>query len=482
MAPAEGISAMRVAEPFESSGVFWRPSTPENKVHGVLNVAEDGEVTLHTFGIATTPPKATPNQLEPAPPPHLANRAIGRIVGITKDRPVTMDGCFYGPSNYNMSGGISDSTIRSRHTYLGVRYEEDEATTFDSVTFYFAGLQEWLMLSGFSFDATNVSSKITWAPTDPISITLPDDKTLTFELSARFPSVSLFPDSVTIGQHAHVTVTTTDPKPIEYFTKAVLPLEMLLSLAMDRPTGITKMVAETPDLVHQVDDEDFRVPIDVYTELSRILPKSPEVGWHRMLFTYRDVQDRFADMLRGWFVYCDTAEPAINLYFATASGAYRYIEGQFLSSAQAIEALHRRTFEQEKHMPDSDFDEMLRQIDQVLPNAHRDRILGHLRYANGPSFRRRLGDVFKQFRHHYGDNRERRHLMQEIVDSRNYLTHYDSATRGKAPDSKSLIGFQLKLEALFQMHMLQALRFEPSDIDEIVRKRLDHKLNATFLE
>ena len=472
---------MRINDPFEASGVFWRPTTPDSKVHGTVTVAEDGTTTLHTFGIVDAPYNPDSDQFLPAPHPPNANSALGRIVGITKYRLITMDGCFYGPSNYNPMGGISDSTIHARHTYFGARYEDGELPTFDSVTFWLAGLQEWLMFSGFSYDSTSTTAKIAWKPIKPIRVSLSDHRTLAFELSSSSPSVGVFPDSVTIGQQAHVTIKTPDPQPIDYFTQAILPLEFLLSLAMDKPTGITKIVAETPDLVREFDDKVHRVPIDVYSELRRFPVDPPEVGWHRMLFTYRDMEDRFADRLRTWFDYCDTAEPAINLHFATTSGAYRYLEGQFLSSAQAIEALHRRTFEQTAPMPPSDFDEILKQVKQSVPKKHRDRIMSRLRYANEPSFRRRLKDAFEQHRHHYGDKKQLGRLISEIVDARNYLTHYDSDPTDRAPDSKSLIRLQKRLEALIQMHMLRTLQFSQSEIDDIVEKRLAHKLNVSFL-
>lgn len=467
--------------PFEASGVFWRPSTPDSKVHGTVTVAEDGQATLHTFGIVDAPYNPASSQLLAAPHPPNANSAIGRIVGITKYRLITMDGCFYGPSNYNPMGGISDSTIHARHTYFGARYEDGELPTFDSVTFWLAGLQEWLMFSGFSFDSTSSTTTMAWAPVAPITVSLSDNKTLTFELSSSSPSVGIFPESVTLGQQAHVTIKTPSPHPIEYFTQAILPLEFLLTLAMDQSTGITRIVAESPDLVRQIDNREHRVPIDVYTELRRFPVDPPEVGWHRMLFTYQDMEDRFADRLRAWFEYCDVAEPAINLHFATASGAYRYLEGQFLSSAQAIEALHRRTFEQTSPIPAGEFGELLSLIKQAVPKKHRNRIMNRVRYANEQSFLERLRCVFKQFRHHYGGTEECERLVQDIRDARNYLTHYDSDPTDKAPEGKSLIRLQKRLEALMQMHMLQTLQFSQSEIDDIVKARLAHKLNVSFL-
>lgn len=472
---------MPIPAPFESTGVFWRPSTPECQVHGVVKISESGEVTLNTFGIVNESPSATDDKLLPAPHPPRSNSAIGRIVGITKHRLITMDGCFYGPSNYHPNGGISDSTIHSRQTYFGARYEIDELPSFDSMTFWLAGLQEWLMFSGFTFDPADTSTTISWAPVEPISISLANDDTLTFELSSSSPSVGLFPDSVTIGQQAHVTIATSEPKPIEYFIAAIRPLEMLLSLAMDRPTGITKIVGESPSLVHKTDDEDYRVPIDVFSEVVRFPVDPPDVGWYHMLFTYRDVEYRFAERLRSWHAYCEDAEPAINLHFATISGAYRYLEARFLSSAQAIEALHRRTAAQVNPLPDAEFERLLSTVEQSVPQEHQQFIIGRLRYANEPSFRRRLKDVFEPYRHHFEGETKLSLLLQEILDARNYLTHYDSDTARKAPDSKTLIGLQYQLEALFQMHLLQALQFDSSDIDDIVDKRLRHKLNIRFL-
>ena len=477
---------MRIEEPIESAGMFWHPATPHSQIPGVLKISGRGEITLDVFGINSPPYDDLPNSLSPAPQPFSTATRVDRILGVIRKHAVSLEHCHYGAYRYNYAGTISESTIHARRAYVGVLYENSDNVHFNSVTFWLEGLHEWLKLSGYSVDepsrSDNLRFTLTSAAVEPITIILDDEKSLRFDLSRTLPSVGPTATSITITQLAHVTIRTQEPKPLDYFLRALFPMEMLLSLAMDQPSAITRVLALTPELVDTHESgREHRLPIEVYGQLSPRPSPSREVSYHEMLFTHDDIKDRFAETLRNWFSYCATVDPAIRLYFAIASGAYRSAEGQFLSSAQAIEALHRRTFQREPHMPDSEFAQMLKKIGRVIPSEHRERTLAPLQHANEQSFRHRLKDMFNDFADSFGKAKDRDGLVQDIVDARNYLTHYDAATVDLSPGGRSLIRMQNKLEALFQMHMLQALGFKPSEIDEIARRRLDHKLNVSFL-
>ena len=84
-------------------------------------------------------------------------------------------------------------------------------------------------------------------------------------------------------------------------------------------------------------------------------------------------------------------------------------------------------------MPDSEFAQMLKKIGRVIPSEHRERTLAPLQHANEQSFRHRLKDMFNDFADSFGKAKDRDGLVQDIVDARNYLTHYDAATVDPEP-------------------------------------------------
>ncbi len=477
---------MRINEPIESPGVFWHPATPDKRVSGILNVSEQGGITLDVFGINTPPFDNPPDALVPAPEPFSSGKRIGRILGVIKQKAVTLENCIYGAYNFNFGGTLSDSTIHASRAYSGVLYEDTDSVTFNSVMFWLEGLHEWLMLTGFSteeqFSSDNLRFTVTSAPVDPIVVHLNNRMSLQFDLSRTLPGVGPAATTVTISQLAHVTIKSEVPQPLEYFLDAIFPIETLLALAMDRPSAITRVMALTPELVRKIDgDDERRLPIEVYGQFSPPPSSSREVSWQRMLFTYGDIEGRFAQAITSWFDYCRDAEPAIRLHSAITSGGYRYAEGQFLSSAQAIEALHRLTFDQEKIMPAEEFNRLLEQISRAVSDEHRDHVLTRLQHANEPSFRRRLKDMFEDFHNSYGNGRDRERLVDNIVKARNHLTHHGTAAPDKAPSVQALIRMQNQLESLIQMHMLQVFGFKLSEVDKIAREHLGYKLNVAFL-
>ena len=89
-----------------------------------------------------------------------------------------------------------------------------------------------------------------------------------------------------------------------------------------------------------------------------------------------------------------------------------------------------------------------------------------LKYANEISLRKRLKRLIHPFGDLFGTSSEIKLFVQNTVDVRNYLTHYDKAeeSRTKHIIDNNLYDICLKLDALLQ---LQFLQFTGMDINRI---------------
>ena len=79
----------------------------------------------------------------------------------------------------------------------------------------------------------------------------------------------------------------------------------------------------------------------------------------------------------------------------------------------------------------------------------------------------------------FGDRAGQRKFINRVSDTRNYLTHYDpSTTRNRAVELQELLDTRDKMAALFQLHLLQLIGFNESEITGIVveNSRLIRKL------
>ena len=60
-------------------------------------------------------------------------------------------------------------------------------------------------------------------------------------------------------------------------------------------------------------------------------------------------------------------------------------------------------------------------------------------------------------------------MIRSIVDTRNYLTHYDESLEKNAADGTELWALCQKMEAMFQLHILNILGFSENEVSEIYK-------------
>ncbi len=141
---------MRLAEPIETTGMFWLPERPETGLSGVLRISETSEITVEFAGVIGNPPsvfsrvgaRATPRSGD-------GDSDLERIVGtVEKGGRITLDGCFRQSSNMVLPSGLFRSTFYASLAFLGVEYGKKEQASFSEFSFSVDGLDAWLSISG----------------------------------------------------------------------------------------------------------------------------------------------------------------------------------------------------------------------------------------------------------------------------------------------------------------------------------------------
>lgn len=61
-------------------------------------------------------------------------------------------------------------------------------------------------------------------------------------------------------------------------------------------------------------------------------------------------------------------------------------------------------------------------------------------------------------------------MIRKIIDTRNYLTHYDEQLKTLAASGIELWALCRKMEAIFQLHLLQVLGFTQEEIMSVFNK------------
>ena len=459
---------MKLPAPIEEPGFFWTPDDPERKFPGILKISESGDIILKITSLSSI----NPGKRRFGDPLPGSLMVFDRIIGVIQRSPVTLEDCREIGMNINLSVGIATISVAADTAFIGVGYGENASITFSELSFSIEGLDEWLSISGsqstLKFEGNRIHEvTIESSLPEKIIVDLPDDEMkLIFEISLAFPLAPGITETK-ITQKAHMVLESKELRSIDDFLEVAYKMIFFLRFAIGRTISIISATGYSRDLVRG--KENHKIPVEIFFESDSTLERNVEIDRNNMLLNYRSIQDRIQDVIVNWSKGYQKFKPAFDLYFAYEAGAYKNLEGQFLTLVQGLEAIHRR-YSQDKIMPDDDFEGIKRKVLSVIPKSRQSWMKSRIRYANELPMRKRLTRIIEPFRDFYGSRREQDSFINSVVDMRNRLIHSDPDLSKSAPNIEKMYVLCMKLQSLYQLHILKILGMNEKRIEEIVRK------------
>lgn len=452
---------MRIHAPIEKIGYFWLPENPEQRLPGTLKVSEKGETTLEVIGIFGS--DAFTSISQPS--------SLGRILGeIEDDDLITLEECRY-ESRKTSSSSLYRCVITANYHYKGVLFGDGEAVAFTRLDVALTGFDEWLGISGLSLSSDHEHDKrtatIRYEMPQEILFQLPNDIILGFTFSYRL-SHPEFAKGV-IKQRGYLSIRCNEPRSINELLSSLRKIVRLLSFAMDYDSNVEEIQCYSREITIELSNgESTEFGISLYCQDFSSSQPATLCFWPNMLFRFSDVRDRMQQLITDWHGTYDNAEPAIDLYFASKYGGYRYLEGKFLSLAQGVESLHRRLMSTTQ-MSEAEFQDIKTMLLEICPDLKKEWLKARLEYANEVPLRKRIKDMVGPFKDFFGDKKQRKSFVHLVVDTRNYLTHFDERLANKTARGERLSQLCMKLEALFQLFLLRQIGLDDECISQIIR-------------
>ena len=450
---------MRIKEEFKRLGYFWFPSAPKRVAPGILSISDGGNVELEAVGLFDDQEILFNEEL----------KSIGRIIGhIEKDGLVTLDDCYYKTGTITL-GSISKSLIHVGIAFIGVNYDESTLPLFNTLTFSIDGIDEWVGISGISVDnqIEERTATISYEVPEVVPLNLGNGMQLLIRFEGTVP-VSPIIKEARISQKTYFTLVSQAARELDDFLSVVHKITNFLCFAIDQTVSLDGISATSDNLFRDVGDGTTKpIPINIYY-LSRPYSKDePKIYPHHMLFRFRQIQNDAERIINNWIEAYENITPAFNQYFLAKMGEQTYLEGRFMALAQGLEAYHRRTSD-EKRMDDAEFEELVKNLIDQCPEEYRKWLGDKLNYGNEVSLRNRIKRMIEPFKDIIGTGKKRRELIENIVVTRNYLTHYDQSLESEAAQGDALWSLYLKMELLFQLHLLHLIGFNREEINSIM--------------
>jgi len=460
---------VRIKEEYKKSGYFWLHDNPKKRVAGTLSISDGGNIELEVVGLFDESIKALNGEDD-----------LSRIIGhIEKDGLVTLEKCFYKNKNI-LFGGVLKSLIHVSQVLSGVAYDKGEEVKFNTLTFSIEGLDEWLDISGISVNYGDdyKTAEISYTPQKETTYKLGDEFKLHILFAYTLPD---FPNTTEakITQKAYFKLSTDNEKELNAFINLLHKVAYLLCFAIDTTVSISDVSATSNLIIEKISGTKTQpVPIKVYYPSLPFLKDAPKVDKHRMLFTFGQIKNNAENIINNWLNAYTVIKPSLGLYFSAVTGTHKYLDGKFLALAQALETYHRRTTD-EKLMDEKIFRSLVAGLLWQCTKDKRKWLKGRLMHGNEINLGKRIKKIIEPFKAQIGNGKVRSKLIRNIVNTRNYLTHYNENTESAAVKGVHLWELCQKMEAIFQLHLLSQLGFSSTEISDILKSnyKLERKIN-----
>jgi len=444
-------------EESEYKGIWWLPHTPKEQISGTLKFTPGEGAVLDLIG-SFKDITGMNKMLEPE-----------IILGISSDgKNITLYKCFEARSNLSFPGLLT-SSFYANIAFVGAHFQKPEDIKFKSLSVHYLYLDEWVNVSGFDiqhlFDGKVVV--IRYKLPEPIQATIDDYKIL-LDVRATGPTPSIVQKEASIKQRTYIRVEPSGEKSFDEYSNIMYHIQNFLSLGIMEPVYPLVVEGITEANKEMINDKAYNPPVKIYYRLSDI-PKVPKALLpFDMLFTFKDISDRFEIYLKNWFEKADLLEPVYSLHFGTLYNPRMYLEHRFLSLIQAIESIHRRIYGGE-YLPKEEYkyvyDDLVGAIPGEVRSDLKDRLKEYLKYGNEFSLRKRLGEIFDKHQEildRFIENKNA--FIEEVVYTRNYRTHHDEDLKERAAGGEDLYRLTQKLKMLSEICLLIELGFSSEEI------------------
>ena len=451
---------MRVEKKYKKAGYFWLPNKEKEEIPGVLTIEDGGKIELEVVGLFGE--NLYKNDMN--------NSNLGRIIGrIEGDGFVTLDDCFYTEKNLSVDG-ISRSKVLVNLVLSGVLYKKDEKITFNTLSFSVERMDEWIQITGINVkdDLDNKACSISYSLPESIRYQLENGMELKVCFKCKLPQSSNRTEAK-ITQEAYFKLESSEPRDLNDFREIAYKLVHFMCFATDDIVALKNMTATSVELQKNYgENKKYHVPVSIYYQSIPYSKTVPNKNWRDMLFIFPTIKQNAQSALNNWINAYESLSPTLELYFSTKTGAQKYLDGKFLLLAQTLETYHRRT-SNERLMDSNEFTTLKSKIIENCPKEHIEWLKYRLMYGNEINLRKRIKNIIEPFKDYLGSCIDRNNLSKKIVDTRNYLTHYNPDLKTSAANGKELWGLCQKMEFILQLHFLRVIGFDNSEIENAVQ-------------
>ena len=422
-----GVKAMKqtMFDEFEIKGYWWIPGKSDNEEAGILFFSES-KIHLELIGSLTDSFFAK------------GNEKYQIIHGISdKGEQFTLIDVFVKNTTTN-SPGFQTQSYSIQSFIVGGHFDTKDKIQFHSLSFQPTYLTEWLSRPVFSdttiFEkgsSTFKGKQVTFNHVDTFSSYVEVlDATIEETYFTNFQT-DLSKKNLWTNKSG-IKIIPKENKDLSWFSTNMYLLKDIFNLFIGHATYFESIIfyGEEEQIEHT--DKKPRKKYMYFFKQNKSKIKN-KFHWHDVIVNFKDIEQDLGKILNSWFEKHDELEVVYDLHF---DEFYKdlYINTSFLNTIQILEIYHRKMYEG-KVYDKKEYRELTKELKAILKEKFPEqfaKIIGDkVNYGNEYSLAMRIKEIINNFQETsrnllIGSEEEIDKFVRQLIDTRNYLTHYDS--------------------------------------------------------
>jgi len=446
-----------LVEHFEVTGLWWDPSTPDAKVHGRLVFDPHDDVIVDLDGRLGNPRRGL-----------MGHRAWPVVHGETRNEmPCSL--VLAEEQATSIGPRMQTSRVRARFCLLGCRFDSLQEIEFVSCTAECSNLTSWLGRRPFDEGIDMVSKaarsySVSYHELPDVRFSLPD-LGFTLRFSSWFSCGGESHHEAEMRHGESVIIRPKRKQSLRWFLDRLYEFRHLLTLLMMEPSRLEKV---------QVQYGSHRVPTirKMHKDYATLLFRQSyndcaiqDVPEFRIPFRYPSIKTHLKHVLAHWFGHYDRLGSVLGLFLLPIYNQHLNIEFRFLGLLQALEALHRSTVGGAYMTPDL-YQDVRKRFESSIPSSvakdHKNALRSRIKYGYEYSLRKRLTElaevVTRGTMYKLTDGEDPKRFLRRVVDTRNFLTHYDESSRAASMSPREMVKANHSLTLFLMLLILHEIR------------------------
>ena len=453
--------------PFKHEGLWWKPDLPGERIAGTLSYDPVEGSNLSLLGQFGGLKKVGDPLSEKLPVIH----------GITKDTgEVTLFDNF--STSFRLTvPGISTEAFSPSFVFLGKLVDSPETYITPQCEFRLTNLEEWLDHRPFSIQFSQGEPKSL-----DLNVLLPEQQsfslphiTSTLKAAASFQTRGGRVREFGVEVLSWLILEPNQPQTLQAHLKVISRIRNFVALCLGQRVYISNLVLRGAE-EEVAPGKTQKRKIECYFQQNPS-PTTPDKKTHLLGMTINDLGKAKSEIINKWFSLYDDIGPTLDILFSVLY-TEMYLDVRFLLAAQAVESLHRRLWPS-NYVDEMQYEEIEQKLADNIPNEVpsdlKAKLKDVLKYGNEFSLRRRLKEISQRLMEKGAENIVclDSAFINDVVNTRNYLTHYDKSLQASEKREESLYRLYAKLALTVMVVVFTELGASKELIMEKLRHRRD---------